>query len=544
MAIDLPPVMPPQLASQMQIEAAARVETAAITAVIGGINIRVIGNTQLSTSQIEVLLAEAESPSAAITALTRRYYNAGHLLVGVNYFRLDDTVTVLVTQAVVKGVRGNPQVTAHFASLVGDTDLSLAEFDRARVLADLQAERAGLAYSIAYEQHYDNQVILDFREQVVADHDATDFILEMNNKGSRFLGRYFGLAGVKHQFGSGTEMNIAYRTIFEELGEAGDGDDYQQFDIGFEHPFRFGLYGIEASHIEYQRRPQVTTSSSSGGLCLPPLLNCAVVTGTETLDLDAEIDSVALSGEQVLASNPVQRWTVFERLEHISSEIHAAGHSEELLEERYQTLEVGGKYSVRGSLADAPSYLKAQLSLKAGFGDGGSFGRDASEDVSIGKREAEFLLVQPKLGYKFALAPNYELALNFNGQFADNTQLPQQQQFVLGGMNSMSAYLPGVLIGDDGYFFHLSANGKHQWLGFAWESSLFAEYAATRFKNTRGELSTNQSLADAGFRLALKPGYGFETELLAAVPVMDDVVDESRLAALEADFFWRLRWVF
>ncbi len=544
MAIDLPPVMPPQLASQMQIEAAARVETAAITAVIGGINIQVIGNTQLSTSQIEVLLAEAESPSAAITALTRRYYNAGHLLVSVNYFRRDDTVTVLVSQAVVKGVRGNPQVTSHFEGLVGDTDLSLAEFDRARVLADLQAERAGLAYSIAYEQHYDNQVILDFREQVIADHDATDFILEMNNKGSRFLGRYFGLAGVKHQFASGTEMNIAYRTIFEELGGAGDGDDYQQFDIGFEHPFRFGLYGIEASHIEYQRRPQVTTTSTSGGVCLPPLLNCPVVTGTETLDLDAEIASVAFSGEQVLASNPVQRWTVFERLEHISSEIKAAGQSAAVLEERYQTLELGGKYSVRSSLADAPSYLKAQLSLKAGFGDGGSFGSDASEDVSIGKRDAEFLLLQPKLGYKFALAPNYELALNFNGQFADNTQLPQQQQFVLGGMNSMSAYLPGVLIGDNGYFFHLAVNGKHQWWGLAWESSLFAEHAATRFNNASGELSASQSLADAGFRLALKPGYGLETELLAAIPVMDDVVDESRLTALEADFFWRLRWVF
>ncbi len=544
MAIDLPPVMPPQLASHIQIEAAANSDAAAITASIGGINIRVIGNTQLSSAQIEAILAEAISPSEAITTLTRRYYNAGHLLVSVSYYRVDDTVTVLVSQATVKGVRGNPQVTTHFASLVGDSDLSLAEFDRARVLADLQAERAGLAYSIAYEQHYDNQVILDFREQVLADHDATDFIVEANNKGSRFLGRYAGLAGVKHQFATGTELNVAYRTIFEELGEAGDGDDYQQFDIGVEHPFRFGLYGIEASHIEYQRHPSVTTTTSGGGLCLPPLLNCAVVSSSETVNLDAEIDSIALSGEQVLYSNPVRRWTVFERIEHVSSEIHAVGQSAPLLEERYQTLEVGGKYSLRGSLADAPSYLKTQVSIKTGFGDGGSFASDTSNDVAIGKREAEFILLQPKLGYKFAVAPGYELAFNFNGQFADNTQLPQQQQFVLGGMNSMSAYLPGVLIGDDGYYFHLAANGKHEWWGLAWETSLFAEYAATRFNNASGELAATQSLADAGFRFSLKPGYGFETELLAALPLMDDVVDGDRLNELEADFFWRLRWVF
>ena len=545
MAIDLPPVMPPQLASQIQIQAFASNKSPVISAVIGGINIRVVGNTQLSTAQIEALLAEAESPSAAITTLTRRYYNAGHLLVSVSYFRVDDTVTVMVNQAAVKGVRGNPQVTAHFASLVGDTDLSLAEFDRARVLADLQAERAGLTYSIAYEQHYDNQVILDFREQVLADHDATDFIVEMNNKGSRFLGRYFGLAGLKHQFSTGTELNIGYRTIFEELGEAGDGEDYQQFDIGLEHPFRFGLYGVEASHIQYQRQPQTSVSSAGGAVCLPPLIACpAPVNSSASLDLDAKIDSFALSGEQVLSSNPIQRWTVFERIEHIQSEINAAAQSSPLLDERYQTFELGGKYSVRGSLAESPSYFKAQLSLKTGFGDGGSFASNTSEEVGIGKREAEFVLLQPKLGYKFALAPGYELALNFNGQFADNTQLPQQQQFVLGGMNSMSAYLPGVLIGDDGYFLHLGANGKHQWWGLTWETSLFAEYAATRFNNANGELAAKQSLADAGFRLLLKPGYGLETELLAAAPLMDDVVDSDRLDTLKADFFWRLRWVF
>ncbi|MDF1692778.1 MAG: hemin-binding protein [Zhongshania sp.] len=543
MAIDLPPVMPPQLASQIQIQANSSAQAASISAVIGGITVRVIGNQQLSNTQIEALLAEAETPSAAITSLTRRYYNAGHLLVSVSYYRLDDTVTVLVNQAVVKGLRGNPQVTAHFANLVGDPDLSLAEFDRARVLADLQAERAGLSYSIAYEQHYDNQVILDFREQVIAEHDATDFILEMNNKGSRFLGRYFGLAGFKHQFTSGTELNLAYKTIFESFGEAGDGDDYQQFDFTLEHPFTFGLYGVEASHIEYQRHPQVA-ASGIGGLCLPLLNSCLLSGAGETLFLDADIDSIAVSGEQVLYSNPVQRWTAFERIEHISSEIRSAAQSTPLLDENYDSLELGAKYSVRGSLADAPSYFKAQLSLKTGFGNGGSFASDNSDAVSIGKREAEFILLLPKLGYKFALAPDVELALNFSGQFADNTQLPQQQQFVLGGMNSMSAYLPGVMIGDNGYFAHVAVNGKHQWWGLAWESSLFGEYAATEFNNARGELAASQSLADAGFRLSLKPGYGLETELLAAVPVFDDVVDEPRLESLEADFFWRLRWVF
>ncbi|MBW2940747.1 ShlB/FhaC/HecB family hemolysin secretion/activation protein [Zhongshania aquimaris] len=547
MAIDLPPVMPPQLATHVQIEAAAQANAEAITAVVAGITLRVVGNQYLSPAQITAILSAAETPSAAITALTRRYYNAGYLLVSVSYFRVDDTVTILVNQAAVKGFRGNPAITAHFDGLVGDPDLSLAEFDRARVLADLHAQRAGLAYSIAYEQHYDNQVILDFREVPVDNHDATDVVLEANNKGSRFLGRYFGLAGVRHRFTSGTEASVAYKTIFEEFGEAGDGDGYQQMDISIEHPFTFGLYGLDLTRIEYERQPVVGGGATTGGLlglCLPPLISCTPSGGSTVVDLDAKIDIAALSGEQVLYSNPVRRWSVFERIEYVNSEIQSDLQSQPLLDESYQTLELGAKYSVRGALGQSPSYFKAQLSVRGGFGDGGSLESNRSDGVGIGQRSADFLMLRPKLGYKLALAPQYELALNLDGQFTDNTQLPQQQQYVLGGMNSLSAYLPGVLIGDNGYFLHAAINAKQRVWGMPMEASIFVEYGATSFNNVSGELGSDQIVADAGVRLSLELAYGFETELVAAAPLMDDVVDQARLDTLEADFFWRLRWTF
>jgi hypothetical protein len=545
MAIDLPPVMPPQLATYTQIEAAAQTNAEAITAIVAGITMRVMGNKYLSPTQITSILASAETPSAAITALTRRYYNAGYLLVSVSYFRVDDTVTVLVNQSTVKGMRGNAAITAHFNGLIGDPDLSLAEFDRARVLADLQAQRAGLAYSIAYEQHYDNQVILDFREVPVDDVDATDVVLEMNNKGSRFLGRYFGLAGLRHRFDSGTEASLAYKTIFEDLGEAGDGEGYEQLDISIEHPFTFGLYGVDATRIQYQRQPRVATTGGGGlGFCLPPLIACTPAAGGTVVNLDAEIDIVTLSGEQVLYSNPVRRWSVFERLEYVNSEIQSDVQSQPLLDESYQTIEFGAKYSVRGALADAPSYFKAQLSVRAGFGDGGSLETDSSDGVGVGQRSAEFFMLRPKLGYKFALAPHYELAVNLDGQFADDTQLPQQQQYVLGGMNSLRAYLPGVLIGDNGYFVQTSITAKHRVWGMPLEASIFAEYGATSFNGVSGELASAQALADVGVRLSATLAYGFETELVAATPLLDDVVDKARLDALKADFFWRLRWTF
>ena len=111
-------------------------------------------------------------------------------------------------------------------------------------------------------------------------------------------------------------------------------------------------------------------------------------------------------------------------------------------------------------------------------------------------------------------------------------------------MNSLSAYLPGVLIGDNGYFLHAAINAKQRVWGMPMEASIFVEYGATSFNNVSGELGSDQIVADAGVRLSLELAYGFETELVAAAPLMDDVVDQARLDTLEADFFWRLRWTF
>ena len=60
MAIDLPPVMPPQLATHTQIEAAAQTNAEAITAVVAGITMRVVGNKYLSPTQITAILAAAD----------------------------------------------------------------------------------------------------------------------------------------------------------------------------------------------------------------------------------------------------------------------------------------------------------------------------------------------------------------------------------------------------------------------------------------------------------------------------------------------------
>lgn len=543
MAIDLPPVMPPQLASQQEINQSGQMGGAVQRRTIDGVEVRVVGNTLLSAAQVQAVLDEAKVPSEAITELSHRYYSAGHLLVSLRYFRSGNTVTVLVSQSQIKGLRGDPGITGHFDSLVGDPDLTLAEFDRARVLADLKSTRSGVDYVISYEQHFDDQVILNFQPRPQADYRPGQFSAEASNRGSRFLGRYFGSVGWRQQFANGTEANLVAEAAFPDLGEAGDGEEYHQFVLGVDHPFTFGLFGVEASYLTYERQPRVSVDDAPlGGLCLPPLISCEP--GTVTAQLDAEISQLALRGEQVLYSNPVERLNVFQRLEHIDSELDL-GSGGVLLDESYQVVTLGLRYSSRADPLDRPESFSAELGVSAGIGDDdGTFSTDTGSGVSIGKRSGEFVLLRPALAYRREFASQWQLQGNLSAQFSDDTQLPQQQQWVLGGMDALAAYLPGVLVGDNGVFARLSLSREQQWLGFDWHPGWFVELGTSEFADTSGGFAEQQSLADIGVSLKLSLPRGFETEVIAATSLHEDVVDERRREQLEADFFWRLRWTY
>lgn len=557
MAIDLPPVMPPQLATPAQVSAYSAVSAAEVSAVINGTNVRVLGNSYLADADIKSILSSAKTPAEGIINLTKRYYQSGHLLVRIRYAREGDDVVVFVEQLTLSDIRVEENIRPHFEGLIGDSDLSISEFDRARILANLKAERGGYEYSMSYEETGNNAVALIMTKAAVEDYDSTDFILEANNKGSRFLGRYFGLAGIKHRFEAGTELSLAYQTTFTEFGDALDGESLDQFSLSIDHPFVSGLYGIDLSYVEYSREPTVTQVQS--GLCLLGLLGCGTTTTVTTVNLDAEILQAAFRGEQIVFSSVDSRLSVTEKISHIDSTIEQAGTSSKLLEETYQVVDIGVKYQkARYKTEELPAaQLNVGLNFLAGFGDGGTLDNyedyqtayvaqypgTTPPDVVPAARTAEFLALQPSARYMIRVDDDTLLSFSANGQFADE-QLPQQQQFVLGGMNTLSAYLPGVLVGDEGYYINASLEKTFTWSDYKISPSVFAEYGASWFNNTNSEFGETQSIADAGVRLRIEFSDALFTELVAALPVYDDVNDSDELDALEADFFWRIRFTF
>ena len=153
-------------------------------------------------------------------------------------------------------------------------------------------------------------------------------------------------------------------------------------------------------------------------------------------------------------------------------------------------------------------------------------------------------MVLPKVAAKLPLSDASELNFNFSAQIADE-QLPQQQQWVLGGMSALSAYLPGVLSGDSGYF--TAADFTHKFIlgGVDLSASVFVEYGASQFENASGSAGAERSIADMGARIGADLGWGITLDAVAARPLMDDGFESSdELDKLEADFYVVLKKVF
>lgn len=553
MAIDFPPAVQPQLATVQYIESVAGA-SASYTGLVNGYELRVSGTHYLSNDELDAIFNAAKTPSQAIFLMNSLVLRKGHLLVTIQYAPDSNVVYVHALQGKVADIQGDG-IEEFFAGLLGDEDLTRAEFERARVMANVKSQRSGLDYSASYRADTQNpeDIALVFEAAPVEDFDATDVFFQIGNQGSRYVGRYFGDVGISHNFENGTRATLAYETAFTDLGESREGEDYHRFQFAADRAFSAGLYGITASHAEYSQDFGMVSipGSSSGGtpLCdllgaLGGLLGCGSASATtQNLSLDADIDVVALTGEQVLSADLTHRFNLFERVEYIDSQIDA-GALGSLQDEKYGTLEFGAKYFSAVLVSGKTFRWSAQLSFKAGVtGDSGTLGTATEDSPEVGPstRTSKFVTILPKLSAKLPVTDASEFNLNFSAQIADE-QLPQQQQWVLGGMGALSAYLPGVLSGDSGFFTKADFTHKFTVSGLDLSAAVFAEYGSARFENASFD---DRTIADIGASLSASLGWGVTLDAVAARSVMDDGFESSEeLEKLEADFYVVLKKVF
>jgi hypothetical protein len=575
MAIDLPPVIPPQASSAERIEQYAALNTQALIEVkIGEYNLRISGNQYLTREQIEAVMASATSPAQAVNALNQAYYQLGHLLVTVYFAQRDKTTYAHVINGHLAAIKAPDYIYPYFSELIGDDDLSKTDFDSKRVLANLRSDRAGHHYAVSYQLETDPSAFtLIFAESENADHDSTEASLSANNYGNRFLGRYFANASLKHSFENGFEASMTYDRALTEYGDDNGGDYYDGYTFNLNYPSVYGFYGLEARYIEYESSAEVVAADgsepdanappSSLNLCSILGVACDLSGGLLDIDVDlgipgsggttssglnfySETHSVALTGEQVISSDGWHRLTVSQRLEKIGSSIDIRGIGR-ALDEPQTTLELGIKYNKLMSLFGVVGQLNTQGLVEVGLGsDKGTLDTDPREGVvAIGRRSGQFVILKPRAGLKMAVSNWATVNLDFIGQFSNDTQLPLQQQFFLGGSSGLSAYLPGVLVGDSGSYVKLAfAANAINVFGINLSPEIFVEHGQAWYENASGSAGDVRAIADLGIKLKADIGEHFSSELMAARPFTDNNLDQAVLSNLEVDFFWRLKFTF
>lgn len=584
MAIDLPPIIPPQASTAAKIENYAAINSASvIEREVAGYTLRISGNEYLSEEQIDTIMTAAQTPAQAVNALNNAYYQLGHLLVTVYFAHRDNLIYVHVINGKLAAIKAPEAVKGYFEPLVGDNDLTRAEFDERRVLADIAAKRAGVDYAMSYQLEADPQAFtLVFSASEREDHDATEVSVGLNNLGNRFLGRYFANAGITHNFSNGVAFDFNYDRAITQWGETNGGDYYNGYSLKFNTPSRWGLYGLEGRYVEYARDVALIVpvsegeggegggSGANGGLlgeCLALLApvcdglnglvgillpgpeenndDGTVTTQRIAVKLESEAYTVGLTGEQILASDSYHRLTLSQKVEVLENTIDIEGLGT-LLDEPHSTAEVGLKYNRILRLAGLPTQIVAQGFATAGLGsDSGTLGTDDNAGtVAIGRRSAEFFTFKPRFSAKVSVVDWASLNLQTIAQFSDGTQLPLQQQFVLGG-SSLSAYLPGILIGDSGSFTKLSfaANGLPA-MGFTFKPAVFIEHGQAWYEDARGDAGQTRQITDAGVSMSASWRDILTTDLVAAVPVDDRNIDSEQLEQSEVDFYWNVKLLF
>ncbi len=564
MAIDLPPVIPPQASTAERIEQhSASLSQSSYEAVVAGYTLRITGNRYLSVEQLDSLMSAASTPAQAINAVNQAYYQQGHLLTTVYFAQRGNTIYGHVVNGSLADIKAPAKIRSYFSGLIGDDDLLRREFDAKRVLANLQSDRSGVDYSVSYQVGADpSAYTMVFTERPKIDHDATKLSVAANNYGNRFLGRYFGALAATHDFSSGVQLQLLYDRALTELGEVNGGDYYDGYTLRVNYPTPLGLYGLEARYIDYARYADASVTSTSdpafsGGSCDVALL-CALLgdsggdlsvgggetlTSTERVYLQSETLSLALTGEQVLMSDSFYRLTLTERLEYIDSTIDVRG-AGNLLDEPQANVEVGLKFNRLMHLAGLPSKLTAQAFVDVGVKpDSGTFATDDRDGVVfIGRRTSEFVVFKPRFSLQSAVVDWAHLTVSASGQYSDGSQLPLQQQYYLGGNNGLSAYLPGVLVGDSGHYAKVKFEGSGLPLfGLEVKPSLFIEQGWLWYEDARGDAGDTRSISDAGVALKVSYKESLSSELVVARPLSDNNIDKRLLKAAEVDFFWRLK---
>lgn len=512
MAVSLPPPLTPQPGNVEELRPRA---DDAVTLQYREYTLHVFGSTALQHAKLLAAIAGADSLSNAVRALAGAYYAAGYPAAQLTYAIAGRDLYILVTLGRVTTAAGPQYLTDYFSGMDASAPLTDSRLEPRRTLASLHADRAGENATPLLIRQADGTYQLDLKPDREGPGQTT-VRASIGNPGNRFSGRHFGDLDVRQNTRWGDEFHFLGRRAITTLNHDNSGARYAEYDLSWNRVTPYGVFGLAASNTHYH-------------VTLPDV---ALGDGTVAdLPTRGDLTTAEVDGFGLLAGGYYSRWTAQTRLGRTDKRLDAAQFGD-LQHELYNWAEISTLYSLACPIGGQ------RLAIEFG----GAVGKGFSPHEPAVATEFRYLLWKP--GVKLQLQTSLALTatLEASGQASRDT-LPEQQQWILGGLTNGAAFLPGLAVGDSGG--NVRGSLEHAALElrqhYRLVPKIFAEYAYAAFSHpntVQGALGLRPAIADAGVNLALAAYDWLDLELTYAEGFYHDDLAPADLHAARARLYF------
>ena len=503
MQADQPPFLPTAQPPAIHILAAPRQGAVPLVVDSHGYHYLVTGNTLLSDQRIHQILAQAANPQAAVGTLSTTYRKEGYFLVAVKAAVEGKSIHIMVVQGQLTEKNIASGLGWFYTGLQGE-GLTESTIIRRNILADAYSTRNGQQLQVGFAPAENpGGSTLNVGQTPLPRYRWLGGNLLFGNYGSRYTSNYVAGGSAYLRPGAGLEIDGSYTNGIPSLSKDSAGSTYYQGSVGISSITPWGTYGFTSQWTHY-RLGQTAPYYFTGNIV-----------------------SYALNGSQLLYADTNSRFSVNEGYTIVGNKVTALQGVYTLTKQDYGYYTLGAAYS----RIVHPSGMAGSATLGFNYNQGVT-GYHGTFTNAPGAPTPKFRYLTFNTNYTQSLPWGMSAQFTGNGQWAFNT-LPQNQQWVVGGFGSVSAYYPGILVGDSGYSARLALQSPaaHHY-GISATGSLFFETAGVTSYYLSPRQAPWQNLSDVGVGLNLSTRWGTTISVLSALPVGHSVYPASTVVNL------------
>lgn len=475
----------------------------------------VTGNTLLAPAAFQAAIQAGSSPEQVLSNLKRAYAEDGYFLVGIVARVEAQRVLVRVVEGRLTHIEGPADIAAFFDGLQGDPHVRSSDIIRQSILAQAYAATNGQQPQISFKPApEEGGSTMQIQTRPTDDPKPIGGSLTAGNFGNRYAGHQLVQAQVNMHH-AGFTLSANHTRALTGMDTDTQGAYYAATGATVSWVNPWGSYQLDEQRTKYAL-----------GDAFAPLYPAG------------RIHVWGVSGTQFLYADENTRWTLSEGVHSVRDRETVFNDLYTLRDQRYLVTDLGTNASWQfAGLAGRP----AGLAVGAGIKWGGTRGESGFQE-GIGQPTPHFKIYSANLDYTQALGQNWLGTFSLSGQSSVDT-LPSYEQWVLGGLNNLAAWLPGTAAGDRGYLARVALQAPPWSVGpLRVRPSLFGEHGAARYSYIAPQAPLWQGLTDAGVSLNVDiPRAGVSALFAYAKPLDDRGLPEQTIRGQRAHLFFFLQ---